>query len=405
MNMDQYLLIARWEENAIFSLFSSARDTHNSLNNRTNTKAIVLKLCVVIFIMERIKAIEDHFASYLDLGRITEKHDSTVQWLWSVGILKKQQTCCGEQMKVYSDKDRLDLYYFYCSRCKRKVNLREGSFFADYTKTPLIILTRLVFFYYADGINAKDARLKLQEQAGYDMTTKQIKKIYASVRLKILTYYDIIWAQTKIGGKNAVELDESKFTGKYVKSKLHAIAPATEAIVEPMEIGEDEPAGAVAEAEHEEIKGGEEGCKRKKLLLWGIGMYERGTGNVRVFANVKRDFDVISSLCKTHIKPGTTLYTDGWKAYQKLDSLGFHQIDIEKHKGFKKEPLSTSKIEGTWAQLKAIARMYSRSIPPKNCDEFLREFLFRRECKMKNERMPLRLVEVITKYQHMLYLF
>eukprot|EP01022_Parablepharisma_sp_SALTPOND_P006945 TRINITY_DN12817_c0_g2_i1.p3 TRINITY_DN12817_c0_g2~~TRINITY_DN12817_c0_g2_i1.p3 ORF type:complete len:199 (-),score=7.52 TRINITY_DN12817_c0_g2_i1:60-629(-) len=138
------------------------------------------------------------------------------------------------------------------------------------------------------------------------------------------------------------------------------------------------------EAENKEKKGNED--RRKKTLIWAIGMYERNTGEVRVFANVKRDFPVIRDLCLEHIKQGTSLYTDGWRAYRKLDDLGFVHVDVEKHKGLKKLPLSTSKMEGTWSELKDFAKIYSKAIPPQNCDKFLREFLLRRQCRIKKSK-------------------
>eukprot|EP01022_Parablepharisma_sp_SALTPOND_P034924 TRINITY_DN9354_c0_g1_i5.p2 TRINITY_DN9354_c0_g1~~TRINITY_DN9354_c0_g1_i5.p2 ORF type:complete len:100 (+),score=0.40 TRINITY_DN9354_c0_g1_i5:252-551(+) len=64
-----------------------------------------------------------------------------------------------------------------------------------------------------------------------------------------------------------------------------------------------------------------------------------------------------------------------------------------------KEPLSTSKIEGTWAELKQFARTYSKAVPPKHCDEYLREFILRRECRRNSQRMVLKLVEIFLNHQ------
>eukprot|EP01022_Parablepharisma_sp_SALTPOND_P034923 TRINITY_DN9354_c0_g1_i4.p1 TRINITY_DN9354_c0_g1~~TRINITY_DN9354_c0_g1_i4.p1 ORF type:complete len:316 (+),score=3.37 TRINITY_DN9354_c0_g1_i4:446-1393(+) len=139
--------------------------------------------------------------------------------------------------------------------------------------------------------------------------------------------------------------------------------------------------------------------RKKKKIIWGIGMYERGTGNVMVFADIKRDFEVIKQMCKDHIEPGATLYTDGWGAYKRLGDLMYKHIDIKKQEGFKKEPLSTSKIEGTWAELKQFARTYSKAVPPKHCDEYLREFILRRECRRNSQRMVLKLVEIFLNHQ------
>eukprot|EP01022_Parablepharisma_sp_SALTPOND_P018817 TRINITY_DN31290_c0_g1_i2.p1 TRINITY_DN31290_c0_g1~~TRINITY_DN31290_c0_g1_i2.p1 ORF type:complete len:353 (+),score=6.00 TRINITY_DN31290_c0_g1_i2:585-1643(+) len=277
-----------------------------------------------------------------------------------------------------------------------------------------MILTRIIFCYFADGVNTKQVKAKLREQAGYVVGTTTLREIYNDVRRKIHTYYDIKWSTCKLGGLHPIEMDESKFTSKFNKSVYAPAAPHEEikevpAIrqVEPMEIGEEsadvgereEVPSEVEEIKRAVVQEEQKQVKRKKTLIWGIGIFERGTGKVRVFANTKRDFNVIKEICRNNIKRGTTIYTDGWKAYPKLNELGYNHIDIRKQEGFKKEPLSTSKIEGTWAELKTFARLYSKAIPPTNCDEYLREFLFRRECRMRNLRMALRLVKIISKFQ------
>eukprot|EP01022_Parablepharisma_sp_SALTPOND_P006944 TRINITY_DN12817_c0_g1_i1.p1 TRINITY_DN12817_c0_g1~~TRINITY_DN12817_c0_g1_i1.p1 ORF type:complete len:214 (+),score=6.87 TRINITY_DN12817_c0_g1_i1:23-643(+) len=123
-------------------------------------------------IMERIKAIENNFATYLDLHLITQKHESTVKWLWENGLLVSSVNCCGENMKVYTDKSKIDIYYFFCLKCKGKRSIRQGSFFWKYDKTPLMILARLIFVYFAEGTSAKTAKDRIREQAGYPITKK-----------------------------------------------------------------------------------------------------------------------------------------------------------------------------------------------------------------------------------------
>eukprot|EP01022_Parablepharisma_sp_SALTPOND_P018819 TRINITY_DN31290_c0_g1_i6.p2 TRINITY_DN31290_c0_g1~~TRINITY_DN31290_c0_g1_i6.p2 ORF type:complete len:153 (+),score=12.79 TRINITY_DN31290_c0_g1_i6:585-1043(+) len=148
-----------------------------------------------------------------------------------------------------------------------------------------MILTRIIFCYFADGVNTKQVKAKLREQAGYVVGTTTLREIYNDVRRKIHTYYDIKWSTCKLGGLHPIEMDESKFSSKFSKM-MHAPAVSHEEIkeipgiqaVEPMEIEEQQIVIGEREEvppELEEIKksccprGAQADETKKKILILG----------------------------------------------------------------------------------------------------------------------------------------
>lgn len=67
----------------------------------------------------------------------------------------------------------------------------------------------------------------------------------------------------------------------------------------------------------------------------------------------KRDADTLVTIIQKYVKPETTIYSDCWGAYCKLDQIGFKHGTVNHSKEFKNvEGVCTNGIEGLWGFVK-----------------------------------------------------
>jgi len=98
--------------------------------------------------------------------------------------------------------------------------------------------------------------------------------------------------------------------------------------------------------------------------LW-IGI-ERDTNRLKLFPVDNRNADVLLSLIQEHASTDSTIYSDGWAAYNALSSLGYRHFVMEHKHAFKlicKDGITgetvtvhTNTIEGSWKHAKAHFR-------------------------------------------------
>ena len=118
----------------------------------------------------------------------------------------------------------------------------------------------------------------------------------------------------KIGGKNViVEVDESKF-GKRKFNRRHHV----------------------------------EG-------VWVIGLVERTEKRKIILISVKkRDSATINEIILKYVMPGSIVYTDGWRGYNSLKTLGFEHFVVDHSVSFVdyETKVHTNTIEGCWSAVK-----------------------------------------------------
>eukprot|EP01022_Parablepharisma_sp_SALTPOND_P019181 TRINITY_DN3242_c1_g1_i3.p2 TRINITY_DN3242_c1_g1~~TRINITY_DN3242_c1_g1_i3.p2 ORF type:complete len:131 (+),score=1.11 TRINITY_DN3242_c1_g1_i3:364-756(+) len=99
--------------------------------------------------MKKIEEIERAFESYTRLDTIKK---TMVNWLMEREILVAKRDCYGKSMSLNSREKEPDLYCWHCTLCRKVVKIRAGSFFETHSSTPLIILARIIFFYFSGGL-------------------------------------------------------------------------------------------------------------------------------------------------------------------------------------------------------------------------------------------------------------
>jgi len=197
--------------------------------------------------MEISLDVEKAMQSCVDAESVTYSHQKTLDFLFSIGALK-QRICgtCRNQMKLSSDPSAIDGYRFICYPCKIKINIRSDTIFELHKYTTLIILTRIIFYYYEMNMNAKEAYLRINQKLPENLKIgyKSVKTIYADLRKKIKEFYNINASAFKLGGAGMqVEIDESAFT-------------------------------------HLPLK--------KRKTVWGVGIIDRTTGELRIVVTDSR---------------------------------------------------------------------------------------------------------------------
>ena len=90
---------------------------------------------------------------------------------------------------------------------------------------------------------------------------------------------------------------------------------------------------------------------------WVFGGVDRRTGRayLRVCPQNKRTKKALWPIILAHTIPGTTIYSDGWRAYRKLPTLGFQHKWVDHTAGYVHPDdytMHTNKIEGLWQKVK-----------------------------------------------------
>jgi len=305
--------------------------------------------------------VENILKTNLDVESSTYSLSKTIDWLYTVGALNRNKICkkCGNRMTIYKDESKIDGCRFCCS-CGAKLSIRDGTLFKKHNHIPLFLLTRIIFIYYETRLNAHESYIRINKKLNkkYEISYPTVKKIYAEIREKIEQYYYDIISAFKLGGIDTeIEIDEAMFAHIPLKQSTE---------------------------------------KKKRTPLWGVGMIERITGEVRIFVSETRSKEILSKLILENVEKETTIITDAWGGYNDLGNIGYHHIAVNKGKdGFGSGMNSTSQIEGVWGTFKRYASIYSKGIPPEKAQSFLCEFWMRYDCEIKGRDFNEELAKII----------
>ena len=97
---------------------------------------------------------------------------------------------------------------------------------------------------------------------------------------------------------------------------------------------------------------------------WVFGGIERSTGKIFMVPVDKRDRGTLTEIIHKWIKPGTTILSDCWKAYDNLENEGFEHFKVNHSINFvdRTTGAHTNGIESTWRHAKLFLPAYSRYI-------------------------------------------
>ncbi|KAE8741233.1 hypothetical protein FOCC_FOCC013219 [Frankliniella occidentalis] len=133
--------------------------------------------------------------------------------------------------------------------------------------------------------------------------------------------------------------------------------------------------------------------KKKVSQQWVFGGVEQGSNKCFLYTVKKRDTATLVPLIKKNILPGTTIYSDCWKAYSSLNKKGYHHLTVNHSVTFKDGEVCTNTIEGMWQHVKRIFPKCNRR--KAMFDSYLGEFMFRK--KFVDEDLFVIFLEKISK--------
>lgn len=106
-----------------------------------------------------------------------------------------------------------------------------------------------------------------------------------------------------------------------------------------------------------------------------FGLLKRN-GEVKVVFPSQVDKDTLQGAIKTHVKPLSWVYSDSFRAYDRLDLEGFHHVRIQHEKTFGRGTRHINSIENFWGFAKRRLKMYHGGYK-KNFQLFMREMEYR----------------------------
>ena len=111
--------------------------------------------------------------------------------------------------------------------------------------------------------------------------------------------------------------------------------------------------------------------------FWVFGGFERGSGRTFLVPVPSWDSDTLLSVIKTWIRPGTTIMSDCWRAYDCLSSHGFVHQTVNHSQNFVNPDSGahTQNIKRLWCDVRGGIPRFGRS--KKHLVGYLAEFMFK----------------------------
>lgn len=254
----------------------------------------------------------------IDYFRLFFNNKNLIIFLQNYNLLAKERYCkkCGKKMSLIFEK-----FLFKCynriennskkkkvkpKRCNTQISIRTGTVFASsHLQINVLFLFIVYFFTFSPTIQF------LHEQIG--ISKKTVIKYMRLIRVNLTLINNR--HHRKLGGKNRiVQIDEAHFSGRYKK------------------VG------------------------RISTGYWVIGAHYKVNNRIYVQVIPDRSEKSIIPFVKRHIKKDTTIYTDCWKGYSKLNSVGYSHLEVNHTKGFvePKTKCNTQAIERQWRELRRV---------------------------------------------------
>lgn len=112
--------------------------------------------------------------------------------------------------------------------------------------------------------------------------------------------------------------------------------------------------GSVVEVDESRFGPGDS-SKRSKKGFWVLGGLERNTKRKFAIIVNNRNSTTLTDSIKRFVAPGTTIFTDGWRGYSKLNKEGFHHETVNHTYNYVDPDTGThtNGVERMWGTIKA----------------------------------------------------
>ena len=281
---------------------------------------------------------------------LTTDHNRTLAWLRDQRLLPTQRVCCGQNCIQGVNNRSIDGLMFRCTQCRAKYSIREGTRWGKFRRIPLIVLTRLIFYYFPNQFSARRAHTALRG-VHIDISYATVKRIFNNVRASISRFMLEEVYQTPLRGR--IQMDEALFSHR---------------------------AG-----------GGRRGLRQ----VWVIGLVEERTSEAFCFVVPNRNSGTINNLITNYVLAGSLIIHDGWGGYQRIPRAYRHHRYLHDRDDIN----NTARIEGVWGELRAFIRnIYSAGVVEGNMTTVIQEINFRRRCRTRNVSFTQELTDILENY-------
>ena len=239
-----------------------------------------------------------------------------------------QCTFCDRAMGIQKYSRAQDGVAWRCSNCKRISSIRTGTAYRN-SNLPLYKILAIVYLSAMD-VTQKNIGCAL------NVTEETVSSVQAKTRdafSRELSNLDL-----RLGGNNCiVEIDESLVAKAKLTRNPHS---------------------------------------RPVQQRWIFGMYDRNQ-KVGVIKFVDdRSAQTLLPIIQENCLPGTTIYSDGWAAYNGITSLGFqHEVVMHQHEFIVAgTDIHTNNVENFWKRCKTKLKRMNGCLPhllPSYLDEFI----------------------------------
>ncbi|KYN50227.1 hypothetical protein ALC62_04155 [Cyphomyrmex costatus] len=133
--------------------------------------------------------------------------------------------------------------------------------------------------------------------------------------------------------------------------------------------------------EIDEVKFGRSKYNRGRIISgqWLFGGIERDTSRIFVVSVRNRTAETLTSIIRHRILPGTTIYSDCWRAYSNLKNYGYIHKTVN-HKNNFLDPdtkVHTQNIERVWRDIRGMIPRYGTV--KYHYEHYLAEIMFKRQ--------------------------
>ena len=279
---------------------------------------------------------------FSEFSKIVVSEENAVKWAQLNGLLNVLPQCktCDSSMKSYSGlKGTEELFRCTKSGCMTSCTSRSGTIF---NKSRLDIKTLIsIIFFWSIEISSLNTSMLLSVSEGIICKWRQ------KIR-DILDFFLAYKSDFRIGGVGKiVEIDESMFSKrKYNRGRI------------------------------------------QQSQTWIFGGVVRGeSDNCFIEIVPNRSMTTLLEIITKRIHPGTTIATDGWKAYadleEKLPQMNFKQLKVNHSENFvnpSNHDAHTQTIEGFWSHLKRKLRQKGLC-KKRRLGKHISEEVYRKKCK------------------------
>lgn len=260
-----------------------------------------------------------------------------INWCIEVGLLTPQPIC-RRHRALRTLRLRHNTYYWHCRRCDDAKAVTLGSIFQD-ARLPFGKILMLAYSF-SKGSYYDEARCAcIFDRTDQPLPDSTIARWFELFRDCIVSAARDLTSNQLIGGPGMIVQVDEALIGRRKYNRGRAM----------------------------------EGT-------WVLGMID-SNGAVHFEICPHRDRVTLHSVIQRSVRPGSDIHTDGWRAYQGLENLGYdHHVVNHRNEFVAADGTHTQRIEAQWRALRRLFTPGGRRHD--QMADYLVEYMWRRKCIM-----------------------